>query len=192
MPRTKKRAEITGAPYLLTFSDLIYGVLIGYSLQLLGEALTIWDKDRGPTLLLALSLWLICDNWYGSHFIAVKYQPPETHFWLRIIEVVVFFALLYTARYSLVYFHVALASYAIAGYEWDRKYLMVVNRRSKKAKSLIVWRDSAAILALATSVLALTSVIFAWPEYRMPMWSLATVFGIYLPWRCVMELLDPG
>lgn len=176
------------APYLITFSDLIYGVLLGYGFSPLSEALR--KGALGAVILLAFVFILLCDNWYGSHYVSIRYHPPHAAFTIHIMDMFSFFLMMYFASTQSVFLVLLIVVHALLGVVWNQAYLKVIPSKGFEMLSLRLWTKTA--LVLGAVFLSLFIVFYVFLNAKtLNLWMISACVSSWAVWRVYLFLKEP-
>lgn len=179
-PLSKQEAT---TPTFITFIDVAYGVILGIALYYFLGAFKASSLSAG--LLVILAYLLICDNWWGSHYVAVNHPFTETIFFLDIFDVLNFALLCQFASADSIYVLISLTAYALLGIVWNTSISRIANRDSSEKQVIALWTKS----SLALAIIYLLFFFLARRCYNtLPLWLDEVIFGVWAVWRFLLAI----
>ena len=133
-------------PYLITFTDLIYAILIGYGISLLHSSVI---EQRIPSLFLEIFvLVLLVYDWYGAHLVGTQTRAPTASAILDFTALLIYFGLFISSALLSIYLFPFLAARAARGIVLNYLVLRTLPKRPEEIK-LRVWNISSGAMFLA-------------------------------------------
>jgi len=182
MATNKKRNRRLQA--FLVFPDIAYGVALGLALAGFQPALKAGSIPA--LILLVLTYFLICDNWWGSHFMAIRNPPTPALFVIEVLEVLNMVLMAHYAAERSPVFVILFATYGLFGLVWDLVHLGQVGTRGEHGRIVTTWSVWAAVLAVTYA--AYYSVIRS--STTISLATSALVAGIWIVLRVALALIS--
>ncbi len=143
-PRTLKEDSL----YFVTFTDLIYAILLGYGISLLHHG--VLEKQVGPVLLVMFSLILVVYDWYGTHLLDPRRRAGVASVILDFVAFFIYFGVLLSSAQSSFYLFLFLAARAARGLLHDLLVLQKLPKPPEKIK-LQAWTISSTSMLISYS-----------------------------------------
>lgn len=176
-----QRATQPLVPFI-DFSDIAGAVTIGVALVFLVDALR--DPNLPTIAFLALTYVLICDNWWGAHYMATNYSLRETTFFVEMIEVANFVLMARLASQGSMTVILTLVAYGALGAVWDFSLRSVIAKGSPERQVLELWTHAALVLALLFEI---EFFAFGGGPAATPI-AAVTSIAIWFTWRAVLGI----
>lgn len=160
-------------------SDIVYGVVIAVGFALLLDALR--THNATAVILLIWTYLLICDDWYGGHYLTAKYPYTQAIFFTDTLILLNFVMVAYLLSAGSVFSLLLLATYGCLAFAWNVCYLSICEEDSEQGNVLEIWKSGAVVL---TSICASFFLIVWLLGFRMH--SLVTALmsvALWVNWR---------
>jgi hypothetical protein len=166
----------------IVFSDIVYGAVIGALFSFLVGML-----QNGKGVPVALLIWVylvVCDDWYGAHYLALQYPANERVFLIEITGMLLYVILGYLASRGSLYMLLGVAAYGLAGFVWDREYLAICTPVSEERIVLRIWAKGA--IALCSIYLSFFATLVGVHASGHSAVTAALSVGIWVGWRMLL------
>ena len=133
-------------PYLISFTDLIYAALLGYSLTLLEHAVT--DASLASIGFIVTAIILMIYDWYGEHWLAVQQRVGGFAIVFDFFALMIYFGLFLSGARVSGLFMPLLALRALRGIVYNCVLLSSVGDPG--------WRETLKSFNISSSLMAIT------------------------------------
>lgn len=134
--KRKKTYSIERAPFIITFTDLIYGAIFGLGLSFFPSLLD--EQKILSIVLLSFTLFLIFDDWHGEHFFAVTGVLGDVGMFGDITAIFIFIFYEYFSVNCSIFLLLAMSINGIRGLILDYFCLKVFPEDDIKYRSAII------------------------------------------------------
>jgi hypothetical protein len=131
---------------------------------------------------------LMCDNWWGAHYMTVRYELTESTFLVEIVESLNFVMMAMLASQSSPYMHLTLVMYGLSGVLWNSTFLGIVASESEERAMLKLWNKYAGVLA--AGYLVLFVIYRAMGVGVLAKRDVAVTVVVWLLWRVILMRLS--
>ncbi len=142
----KKKEQLRAErPYLISFTDLIYAILIGYGISLLHNSV-VKERLLG-VLFVVFVLILIIYDWYGEHFLSAQVKVGVIATIFDFFALLIYFGLLFFSALSSIFLFLFLAARALRGLAIN--FLLLASKPSQQQEiKLKAWTISSTLMII--------------------------------------------
>jgi hypothetical protein len=139
------KAMTADRTYLVSFTDLIYALLVGYAISLMHTSLL---RSDGPALALEVfAALLVVYDWYGEHLLSTQKKAGVAAILFDFAALLIYFGLLFAAFTRLPVVLLLLAGRGARGLVYNAVLFIKRPNRVDKSK-LIAWTISSSLMVL--------------------------------------------
>lgn len=179
----RENSQNVRVTFLVTWSDIIFGAILGASFSFLYEALN--KRAFDSLILILLTVFLICDDWFGGHSMSELYPYVKEFFFLDISDSFIFFILMYLALVHSVWFIYFLGIYGLHGALWDYYGISKTPKNNEARLILTVWFWNAIIL---TSICTFSFLTFTLLEkWTLDYVTVGFTLTVWAGWRILFD-----
>ncbi|MGB7062712.1 MAG: hypothetical protein WBF13_10245 [Candidatus Zixiibacteriota bacterium] len=169
----------------IVFSDIMYGVVIGVGVNFLIHIID--SLSLNSIILLLWAYFLICDDWFGAHYMASHYSYSVLIFLIDIMLMLDFVFLIYFASKASIHIFLPIVIYPLLSFFWDSAYISICKGFSEEQKVLRIWRAGSVVLFAVYGILM--GVLYVLKVDNLSLKQAAFTVWLWLAWRVVLTIV---
>lgn len=175
----------THEPFVITFTDLIYGATLGAGLSLLAAALD--EFSAVGVVLVLFSFVVLIYDWYGEHFMTVGQPIGGITIVFDAAAMMIFFLCFYWGADASVFFPLALVGIGIRGLAYDIYCLWKFELDHEQRITIQAWTFYAAAFIVAN--LAFFCVVSLLADRKLTLSCSVALIAIWVLLSVLCEIL---
>lgn len=183
--KLKNSLRTAKTPFLLTFTDLIYSVVIGIGLSFIPSLVN--TQNLLSIILLSFVFLLIFDDWYGEHFYGMEPLPGNLWFFGDVAVFFIFFFYEYLSAMCSIFLLLAMALNGMRGIILDYFFLRESPRESLKHHLAKISLGYA--IAFTAIYLSFSMIIFYYRIYYFNKVLISIMIGLWASLRLIEDIL---
>ncbi|HEC91848.1 MAG TPA: hypothetical protein ENI51_02475 [Candidatus Atribacteria bacterium] len=170
----------------IVFSDIMYGVVMGIGFNFLIH--TIDSLSLSSLILIIWVYFLICDDWFGAHYMASHYSYNVWIFFIDILIMLNFIFLIYFASKTSIYMFIPMIIYPFLSFFWNNAYIAICKNFPEEQTVLKIWRIGSIVLLIIYAILL--SILYALKIQILNLKLAIVTFFPWLIWRVILAWIS--